>query len=111
MLLRADRPSSATSAPRPRGEGRTKKRRNNPMLLDMHRASRCHARSKRSGLQCRAPAVRGHEVCRMHGAGGGARKGNRNALKHGEHTASARALNREIRALARMVSDTMAAIE
>jgi hypothetical protein len=29
------------------------------MLLHMHRALRCHAKSKRSGLQCQAPAVRG----------------------------------------------------
>jgi uncharacterized protein YjcR len=28
----------------------------------------------------------------MHGAGGGAPKGNRNALKHGAHIAKARAL-------------------
>jgi hypothetical protein len=34
------------------------------MLLDMHQALRCHAKSKRSGLQCQAPAVRGHKVCR-----------------------------------------------
>ena len=53
------------------------------MLLDMHQALRCHAKSKRSGLRCQAPAVRGHSVCRMHGAGGGAPRGNRNALKHG----------------------------
>ena len=45
-----------------------------PMLLDMQRA-RCHAKSKRSGLQCQVPAVRGHNVCRMHGAAGGATKG------------------------------------
>ena len=51
------------------------------MLLDMHQALRCHAKSKRSGLRCQAPAVRGSSVCRMHGAGGGAPKGNRNALK------------------------------
>ena len=30
------------------------------MHLDMHQALRCHAQSKRSGLQCRAPAVRGY---------------------------------------------------
>jgi hypothetical protein len=35
-------------------------------------ALRCHAKSKRSGLQCQAPAIRGYAVCRMHGAGGGA---------------------------------------
>ena len=48
----------------PGGEGCTKKRRNNPMHWPIHRASRCRAKSKRSGLQCRAPAVRGSKVCR-----------------------------------------------
>jgi|AntAceMinimDraft_1070359.scaffolds.fasta_scaffold02392_8 hypothetical protein len=27
----------------------------------------CQATSKRTGQQCRAPAVRGHQVCRFHG--------------------------------------------
>jgi uncharacterized protein YjcR len=81
------------------------------MLLDMRRASRCHARSKRSGLQCRAPSVRGHSVCRMHGAAGGAPKGNRNALKHGASSAKTLALKRQITALARLARETMAAIE
>jgi uncharacterized protein YjcR len=81
------------------------------MLLHMRQASRCRARSKRSGLQCRAPAVRGHSVCRMQGAAGGAPKGNRNALKHGGFTAETRALKREIQALARMARETMAAME
>ena len=30
-----------------------------PCSWPMHRALRCHAKSKRSGIQCRAPAVRG----------------------------------------------------
>ena len=77
----------------------------------MHQALRCHAKSKRSGLQCRAPAVRWSNVCRMHGAGGGAPRGNRNAVKHGEFAAETLALKREIRALARMARETMAAIE
>ena len=81
------------------------------MLLDMHQALRCHAKSKRSGLQCQAPAVRGSSVCRMHGAGGGAPKGNRNAVKHGEFTAEVLALKRQISALARMARETMGAIE
>jgi hypothetical protein len=38
----------------------------------------------------------GHSVCRMHGAGGWAPKGNKNALKHGEFAAEALALKREI---------------
>ena len=53
----------------------------------MHQASKCHAKSKRSGFRCRSPAVRGASVCRMHGAGGGAPARNRNALKHGAFTA------------------------
>jgi uncharacterized protein YjcR len=47
----------------------------------------------------------------MHGAGGGAPRGNRNALKHGDFTAETLALKREIHALARMARETMAAIE
>lgn len=36
-----------------------------------------------------SPAVRGHSVCRLHGAGGGAPRGNKNAFKHGLYTAEA----------------------
>jgi len=34
----------------------------------MHRAPRCTARAKRTGLPCSNPAVRGWNVYRMHGA-------------------------------------------
>jgi hypothetical protein len=81
------------------------------MHLDMHQALRCHAQSKRSGLQCRAPAVRWSNVCRMHGAGGGAPRGNRNAVKHGEFTAEGLAMKKQINTLARLARQTMAAIE
>jgi uncharacterized protein YjcR len=81
------------------------------MLLDMHQALRCHAKSKGSGKPCRSPAMRGCSVCRMHGAGGGAPKGNKNALKHGDFTAEGLALKRQISALARMARETMGAIE
>jgi uncharacterized protein YjcR len=47
----------------------------------------------------------------MHGAGGGAPKGNRNALKHGGFNAETIALKREIQALTRMTRATMGAIE
>ncbi len=30
-------------------------------------AGRCQAKSKRSGVQCRKPAMRGKRVCRTHG--------------------------------------------
>jgi hypothetical protein len=82
------------NAPTEGGRGH-KKPENNPMLLDMRQTSRCHAQSKRSGLQCRAPAVRRAKVCRMHGAGGGARKGNKNAVKHGAMVAESIAVRRD----------------
>ncbi len=47
----------------------------------------------------------------MHGAAGGAPKGNRNALKHGDFAAETLALRKEVQALARMARETMAAIE
>jgi hypothetical protein len=47
----------------------------------------------------------------MHGAGGGAPKGNKNAVKHGDFTAEGLALKRQISALARMARETMGAIE
>ena len=78
--------------------------------LPMHQASRCRARSKRSGLQCRAPAVRGSSVCRMHGAGGGAPKGNRNALKYGSFTAEAIETRRLVAALTKQTRDLVKAL-
>jgi uncharacterized protein YjcR len=67
----------------------------------MNQAKRCRAKSKRTGKPCKAPAVKGWSVCRMHGAGGGAPKGNKNALRHGSYTVRAIAARRAIRALLR----------
>ena len=59
------------------------KRDANPMQ-SAHAAPRCRARSKRTGLPCGAPAVRGQAVCRMHGAGGGHGLGRANpSWRHG----------------------------
>ena len=60
------------------------------MHWPMHLALRCRARSKRSGLQCLAPAVRGMN-CGCMGPLRGS-QGNKNALKHGATTAEALAL-------------------
>jgi hypothetical protein len=58
----------------------------NPMQ-SAHDAPRCKAKSKRTGLRCRSPAVNGYRVCRMHGAGGGAPTGKRNGnYRHGART-------------------------
>jgi hypothetical protein len=47
----------------------------------------------------------------MHGAGGGAPKGNKNALTHGNFTAEGLALKGQISGLARIARETMGAIE
>ena len=48
---------------------------------------RCTATSKHTGKRCRQPAVAGSNVCRYHGAGGGAPKGNLNRFVHGAYAA------------------------
>ena len=72
----------------------------------MHQALRCHPTSKRSGKPCRS-AVRGYSVCRMHGAGGGAPKGDKNALKHGLYTAKAIETQRMVADLTRQARETV----
>ena len=73
----------------------------NPMHK-AHAAPRCHATSKRTGLPCRSPAVRGFRVCRMHGARGGAPEGERNGnYRHGARTKQSLQIARLIKTLAR----------
>ena len=56
------------------------------------KAPRCTATSKRTGQRCKAPAVRGWNVCRFHGARGGAPNGEANgAWKHGYYSGAAKA--------------------
>jgi hypothetical protein len=69
-------------------------------------APRCRAKSKRTGLPCRSPAVRGYRVCRMHGARGGAPEGKRNGnFRHGGRTKDATHASRYINELARRLRD------
>ena len=91
------------------------KRRANPMHLEkvalMNAARRCSATSKRSGCRCRAPAVKGRPVCRMHGARAGAPAGRANgAWRHGLATNDAFAKRREIAELIREAARTIAAL-
>jgi len=87
---------------------------NNPMRL-VHRlqqAPRCSARSRRSGQRCRAPAVLGKAVCRMHGARAGAPTGERNGMyKHGQRTKEAIEERRAISKLIRAARATIADLE
>jgi hypothetical protein len=56
------------------------------------KAPRCTAMSKRTRKRCKAPAVLGWNVCRFHGARGGAPKGKGNgAWKHGAYSEEAKA--------------------
>lgn len=65
-------------------------------------APRCHARAKSTGEHCKAPAVKGWAVCRVHGAGGGAPRGRAHwNWKHGERSAEATRLRQLTNMLAR----------
>lgn len=73
-----------------------------PDAYPMHRAPRCTAKSKRTGMACKSPAVRGWAVCRMHGARGGAKpgKGHPN-YRHGERGQEAIAFRKLVNELSR----------
>jgi hypothetical protein len=77
----------------------------------MHKAPRCCARSKRTGKPCKSPAVKGWNVCRMHGAGGGAPRGPRNGnYRHGGRTAEAKLRRRQIANLLQKMGDSQDAL-
>lgn len=73
-----------------------------PDTYPMHASPRCTAHSKRTGLPCCNPAVRGWSVCRMHGARGGAGPGKLNpAYRHGGRTKEVQEMRRWVAELGR----------
>jgi len=73
---------------------------------------RCTAHSKRTGLACKNPAVRGWRVCRMHGARGGHAAGPTHpAWTHGERSQKAVAARKEVSALIRELREIEAMID
>ena len=83
------------------------KQKDNINLMNL--APRCRATSKRTGMLCKAPAVRGHKVCRFHGAGGGAPSGKRNGnYRHGCRTKEALA---EVASINEMVREYRKEVE
>ena len=75
------------------------------------KAPRCHATSKRTGVRCKAPAVRGWAVCRFHGARGGGPTGERNGMyRHGLYTKEAVEERRLLRELLRQSRMALAAL-
>ena len=79
--------------------------------LPFQQSLRCHARSKRTGKRCQAAAVKGWTVCRHHGAGGGAPKGERNGnYRHGHYTKEAKAERQAISLLLKLARGTVASM-
>jgi len=71
-----------------------------------HQPLRCTARSKRSGRTCKAPAVRGWKVCRMHGARGGHGPGRDHPqYQHGGRSRDTEEIRKFVTALAREARD------
>ncbi len=74
-------------------------------------APRCRAHSKRTGLPCQGPAMRGWTVCRMHGAGGGHAAGSSHPTwAHGARSQKAVETRRAANELMREASETAALI-
>ena len=78
------------------------------------RCLRCQAKSKRTGLQCRAPAMAGKSVCYRHGGAStgprteaGRRKIAAANLQHGLFTKEAIALRQEVAAKLCQLEDVM----
>ena len=83
---------------------------NDSPMSKAHAAPRCTAKSKRTGVRCKGPAVRGWTVCRFHGAGGGQKAGpSHPRWKHGarseEAEQSRRAATEMQRALVALLGD------
>ena len=74
----------------------------NPMspVERLRSALRCHGKAKRTGKPCQGPAVKGWNVCRVHGARGGAQRGEAHPnYRHGQRTIDAAETRREINEL------------
>jgi hypothetical protein len=79
-------------------------------LAAANAAPRCTGRRKHGAGPCKAAAVNGYAVCRMHGARGGAPKGNTNRLVHGRRTKEVDADRHASRATLRAIQAMIAAI-
>ena len=74
-------------------------------------APRCTATAKSTRCRCKAPAVKGWSVCRMHGARGGAPSGPANGQwRHGDRTKASEAMRRALAALMTQARDTVKAL-
>ena len=77
----------------------------------MQAAPRCSATSKRTGCRCRAPALKGKRVCRLHGGRAGAPEGKRNGrYRHGLRTKEMLAERRYVTELVREARNLLKAL-
>ena len=77
-------------------------------VYPFQKSPRCTATSKRTRKPCQAPAVNGWNVCRFHGARGGAPAGKRNGMyRHGGFKKEAVALRRQISNLRRQSAELL----
>jgi hypothetical protein len=78
---------------------------------------RCHAKSKRSGEQCKSWAVKGKKVCRMHGAFAGikTKEGRerqvKSVTKHGYYSEQAIEDRRKMRQFINQTKKLLRAVE
>lgn len=80
--------------------------KNDDNLMDptkrLNGAPRCTATAKSTGKRCRAPAVQGWSVCRMHGARGGHAAGpSHPSWKNGERSRETEEMRKTINELIR----------
>ena len=74
-------------------------------------APRCKAMAKTTRCRCKGPAVKGWNVCRMHGARGGAPFGRANGRwRHGNRASEVEALRRELSELVKEARDAAKAL-
>lgn len=77
-------------------------------MQSAHDALRCHAKAKRTGQPCKAPAVRGWRVCRMHGARGGPPRGRAHPnYRHGGRSKDVVDLRMKVNALVRSAQNVV----
>lgn len=77
-------------------------------------APRCGAKSRRTGLPCREPAIRGKRCCRLHGGLStgprtpeGLARSRRANWKHGAYSREAREARRELRLARRLLTELL----
>jgi len=91
-----------------RGEGLSMKSDGNPIdpTQRLRDAPRCRATAKSTRQRCRDPSKQGWNVCRLHGAGGGAPSGSAHPnFKHGLRTKKMQEVSRLVALLGKQARD------